>query len=144
MFFSILDFNLDLDTYNESVKNQVINFTVDFEDDISHLEEDLSDPVKSLGNKILSRRSSVVIHKSESNNENVEETFDQILKVFFLYNMKYSLRSSFFGFERSAMQGVKAVCSNPSYSPLVSGTINFQKTKKIRFLSYSFIEFYLF
>lgn len=66
----------------------MINFTVDLEDDLSKLNDDLSDPVKSLGNKILSRRSSVVIHKTESNNENVEETFDQILKVFF--NLKCS------------------------------------------------------
>ncbi|KAL0273132.1 UNVERIFIED_CONTAM: hypothetical protein PYX00_005879 [Menopon gallinae] len=66
------DFNEELDTFQEPRKNQVINFTVD-------LEDELGDSVTSLGNKILSRRSSVVIHKSE--NENVEETFDQILKV---------------------------------------------------------------
>ena len=79
-FFQI-DFNLDLNSYQDTIKNQVINFTVDFEDDLQGLNDDLTDPVKSLGNKILSRRSSVVIHKTESNNENVEETFDQILKV---------------------------------------------------------------
>ncbi|KAK6626382.1 hypothetical protein RUM43_006693 [Polyplax serrata] len=75
------DFNLDVNTYQETIKNQVINFTVDLEDDLSKLDDELSDPLKSIGNKILSRRSSVIIHKTESNNENVEETFDQILKV---------------------------------------------------------------
>lgn len=71
----IADFNEELDTFQEPRKNQVISFTVD-------LDDELGDTVTSLGNKILSRRSSVVIHKSE--NENVEETFDQILKVIFL------------------------------------------------------------
>lgn len=91
--YFVIDFNLDVNTYQETIKNQVINFTVDLEDDLSKLDDELSDPLKSIGNKILSRRSSVIIHKTESNNENVEETFDQILKVLFF---KLDIKSSSF------------------------------------------------
>lgn len=80
--FYFSDFNIDLDQFQETVRNQVINFKVD-------LGDDFNDQANNLGDKILSRRSSLVIHKTDQ--DHVEDTFDQILKVCVLFSLNLGI-----------------------------------------------------